>query len=244
MRCCSICHFQGHNRSNCFWHNTFPHIVDNNTYIQYITSSDFYNTSLTELLRCKYHYNQAYYDIYIYQLNLDKLIENYNEFDCEKLTIKDRSKLNDSCSICMEVCDNKRYCYQCNECNNVIHKKCAYDWTKKSKLSCPLCRTNWGKHVKAPAHLIRKNKDAKAEINYLMEINEKLNNYIIDLMLHAYHINITIDTNILGYIPESLQEKIIELTTSSYELVDNEKNNNNIPLPVIADGIRSLHRFP
>lgn len=60
---------------------------------------------------------------------LKKIIKNF----------KRTSQTYDTCAICLEEMDKKRFCRK-TKCNHNYHRICLYTWLKENN-NCPLCRT-------------------------------------------------------------------------------------------------------
>lgn len=224
---CSICKHKGHNKTTCYWHLS-NNIIDHDSFIKYIHTNDFYTTTFRQITN---FYNGALNGLdsiedHIY--NLNKYIDNYSVFDPECYKISEAEKMNDNCSICMDVCSNASLCYQCHTCKHVMHKECIHSWFKPSRKTCPSCRTDWGIKKNPPQVVYTRINNCRNDRIHIVNGINAIEYYFVDLLKHYFVSDVYKDDEktitALSHIPENI---IIGALYSHHILK---------PLPIVADG--------
>jgi hypothetical protein len=224
---CSICRYSGHNKSTCVWADT-PGITDHKSFVNYLNSEKFYVDSINGLLDIYSGLEDNIYNIEEQICYLKYFVNNYTVFDKKTIRVTDKKKLYEECSICMEKCNNIKQCYQCHQCNNVIHSECADKWMETChKKTCPLCRTSWGIKTRAPIYyhnLISNHIHGLDLASYRIVRVEK---YILDTLRHYLNNKeFKHDQNIISKIPSYIQEHIFDpFVLQKYPVVTNGNSN-------------------
>jgi len=205
---CSICKHKGHNKTTCYW-NGYNNITNHTSYIEYIDSNDFYINLIQQLT---YFYNDAVCgldDIESHLYCINNYIDKYTLFKPESYRVTDCSKMNDTCSICIDVCNNIDTCYQCHTCNHIMHKKCIHSWFKSNNKTCPSCRTSWCIKTTPNKNVYnRRNIYRKERTRIINGINSIEYNFI-DLLKHYFISRFYKDDKTINDIISNIPEHII-----------------------------------
>tara|TARA_B100000424_G_scaffold259847_1_gene243119 strand:+ start:1958 stop:2569 length:612 start_codon:yes stop_codon:yes gene_type:complete len=196
--------------------------------MKYVHSNDFYVASFRQITN---FYNGALNGLdsiedQIY--NINKFIDNYCVFNPECYKISDAKKMNDNCSICMDVCNNVKSCYQCNTCKHVMHKECIHSWFKPNNKTCPSCRSDWGTKKNPPEFIYKRRNNFRNDRIHIVNCINAIEYYFVDLLKHYYVSDVYKDDEktitALSHIPENI---IIHSLYSHHILKQ---------LPIVADG--------
>ena len=225
---CSICRCSGHNKSTCYFRLNY-NLNNNRNYEDFLNSSTFYTDNLKTLINMWYGIEDEMYSRECHIDYFKSFIVNYRVFNKKKVKVINKNKLHDNCVICMDKCQDISSCYQCFQCQNVVHSSCCDKWFESNqKKTCPSCRVEWGEKKKAP---LKYGIMLSEYINNYKDLSEKietLDKLILNTLQHyLLHTEFEIDQNLISRIPFYIQEKIFYATVLQRK-------------PIIANGTNNI----